>query len=73
MKSIFWNVKFLNPVDGKSILREETHPHIQSLADKYPHIPLPTWRNMGMGRSKIYEPFIQLEKHKKEIDDIDSE
>lgn len=61
MKSICWNVKFFNPTN-QELLKEERHTHIQSLADKYPHIPLPTWRNMGMGRSKIYEPFIKLKK-----------
>ena len=69
MKSICWRVKFYNPIN-QELIKEERHTHIQSLADKYPHIPLPTWRNMGMGRSKIYEPFIKLKKEYISTEDI---
>ena len=61
MKSIYWSLKVLNPINNEVLLNEE-HPNIDEIAEKYSYLPHSTWKNIGMGRCKIYNRFINLEK-----------
>lgn len=64
MKDICWNVKFFNPID-KSLLSEKCFDSISHIKQEYPHISLSTWRNIAIGRSKIYERTINVNKQYK--------
>jgi hypothetical protein len=63
-----WNVSVLNPITNEEILKS-SHNTIDEIADKYTQINLNTWRNICMGRSKVYNKFIKVSKEeKKEYD-----
>ena len=61
MKITNWKVDFLHPIN-KDVLHSTTFRNIEEIADTYKDIPLSTWRNISIGRSKIYKKFIHLEK-----------
>ena len=56
-----WKVSFLNSLNGET-LNEKTFRTIEEIHKEYQHIPLSTWRNISIGRSKIYDKFLKLEK-----------
>lgn len=60
-QSHLWNIQVLNPVSNE-IIEQSNHTTIDDIYKKYPNIPLNTWRNICMGRSKIYEKFIKVKK-----------
>ena len=64
MKSLFWNVTIYNPIDKSNILEQNKFKTIEEIYNKYPNIPLNTWRNICIGRSKIYNKFITIERFK---------
>lgn len=64
MKQINWSVKILNPVNKNHILETNTFRTIEEIFNKYPNLPLSTWRNICIGRSKIYKNFINVDKMK---------
>lgn len=68
MKSINWKIKILNPV-SEDIIEETNFKNINDIAEKYSKIPLSTWRNIALGRSKIYSKFIVCEKIRNECED----
>ena len=57
----FWKVEVLNPVDN-TIIQTSNHPTINDIFNNYNTINLATWRNIAMGRSKIYNKFIKVYK-----------
>tara|TARA_B110000046_G_C13009468_1_gene406029 strand:+ start:2593 stop:2883 length:291 start_codon:yes stop_codon:yes gene_type:complete len=61
MKNINWNVKIYNPL-SREILSQQQFKSIEDIKVKYPDIPLSTWRNISIGRSKVYNKFIEVEK-----------
>lgn len=61
MKITNWKVSVLNPAN-KNVLEVKTFRNIEDISIHYPLIPLATWRNISIGRSKIYDNFIKLEK-----------
>ena len=61
MKNTNWNVKVLHPVN-KNVLEEKTFRNVEDVANHYQTLPLSTWRNISIGRSKIYNNFIRMEK-----------
>tara|TARA_R110002072_G_scaffold232476_1_gene389939 strand:- start:403 stop:672 length:270 start_codon:yes stop_codon:yes gene_type:complete len=61
MKSINWKIQILNPV-SEQVIEENNFKNINEIAEKYPKIPISTWRNIALGRSKIYSKFIVCEK-----------
>ena len=61
MKFTNWKVSVLHPVN-KNVLEEKIFRNIEDISFNYPLIPLSTWRNISIGRSKIYDNFIKLEK-----------
>jgi hypothetical protein len=61
MKNINWNVKIYNPLSRK-ILSQQQFKSIEDIKSAYPDISLSTWRNISIGRSKIYNKFIEVEK-----------
>lgn len=61
MKAINWKIQILNPV-SEDIIEENIFKNINEISTKYPKIPLSTWRNIALGRSKIYSKFIVCEK-----------
>ena len=64
MKQINWSVKILNPVNKNHILETQKFKTIEEIFKKYPNLPLSTWRNICIGRSKIYKNFINVDKLK---------
>ena len=61
MKVSNWYLVVHHPLTGE-ILTTETHRSIRELAVAHPHIKEETWRNISIGRSKIYDKFIKLIK-----------
>ena len=61
MKNIKWNVKLSNPLNGESI-EHKLYDSIEHIHKEHSYLPLPTCRNIAMGRSKVYHPFITVEK-----------
>lgn len=61
MKITNWKVDFLHPIN-KDVIYSKTFKNIEEIADTHKDIPLSTWRNISIGRSKIYNKFINLEK-----------
>tara|TARA_E500000305_G_scaffold67369_1_gene53588 strand:+ start:78 stop:326 length:249 start_codon:yes stop_codon:yes gene_type:complete len=61
MKRINWKITILNPVN-EEILECNTFENITEISKKYKKIPLSTWRNIALGRSKIYKKFVICEK-----------
>jgi hypothetical protein len=61
MKNTYWKVNILNPAT-ECVIEENTFESITNVAEKYKTIPLTTWRNIALGRSKIYNKFITMEK-----------
>ena len=59
-----WVVSVLNPITADEIMKS-SHSTIDEIAKHYPQINLNTWRNICMGRSKIYSKFIKVIKEKK--------
>ena len=59
-----WNVEVLNPVSN-DVLSSKDFNTINDIAEEYSNINLNTWRNICMGRSKIYNNFIKVEKKPK--------
>jgi|TARA_R110002072_G_scaffold88517_1_gene198934 hypothetical protein len=60
-----WIVEFLNPITEYTI-NKTFHSTIDDIAENYKQINLNTWRNICMGRSKVYDKFIKVSKQKKE-------
>ena len=72
----FWKIAILNPVSNE-IIEENLFNTINEINEKYKDINLNTWRNICMGRSKIYKKFIivskipkiiNIQEEKKDID-----
>ncbi len=63
-----WNVSVLNPITAEEIMKS-THNTIDDIADKYKQINLNTWRNICMGRSKVYNKFIKVSKEERKLED----
>jgi len=61
MKFINWRVRFINPIT-KDILEEKIFPSIEEIHNNYSFIKLTTWRNMSIGRSRVYSPFLRVDK-----------
>lgn len=56
-----WRVVVLNPTNN-SVIQTSTHFTINDIHKTYNNISLSTWRNICMGRSKIYSKFIKVTK-----------
>ena len=54
-----WRVVVLNPTNN-SVIQTSTHFTINDIHKTYNNISLSTWRNICMGRSKIYSKFIKV-------------
>ena len=61
MKKIKWKITVLHPL-SEDIIEERIFNSLYEVAEQYKRIPLLTWRNIGLGRSKIYSKFILCEK-----------
>ena len=69
-QKFIWNLEVINPVSNEVIL-STTHNTIDEIYESYPKIPLNTWRNICVGRSKIYNNFISIRKElKKTINEV---
>lgn len=66
--SHFWKVSIYNPVSNE-LIEENLFNTINEISNKYQNINLNTWRNICMGRSKIYKKFINIEKIPKPIEE----
>lgn len=62
MKNICWKVCFYNLVNDDTI-EEVCFDNIEDISKAYPKIPLHTWRNICLGRSKVYDRFLSVHKH----------
>tara|TARA_R110002153_G_scaffold212442_1_gene365086 strand:+ start:16327 stop:16566 length:240 start_codon:yes stop_codon:yes gene_type:complete len=70
MKNYQWRLKIKNPTNLE-IMNEEIFNNIKDIHNKYTHLPLSTWRNIGMGRSKVYSTIYDLNKIKR-IEDFEN-
>ena len=61
MKTINWKITILHPV-SEDIIEENLFNNINEIGEHYKRIPISTWRNIALGRSKIYSKFILCEK-----------
>ena len=61
MKKIAWKLQFLNPID-QTIIKSSNFNSLKDIGNQYTFIPFNTWRNIAIGRSKVYNRFIKLEK-----------
>tara|TARA_R110002153_G_scaffold10110_2_gene40416 strand:- start:1022 stop:1432 length:411 start_codon:yes stop_codon:yes gene_type:complete len=67
IKSIKWEVNILNPIDDSSNIFEKKYCSIRDIADDHTFLPYDTWRNIAVGRSKVYDAFIKLFKVEEEL------
>ena len=69
MKNTYWEISIKNPVND-DIIEKNNFDSIKECSEKYNKIPLSTWRNIAMGRSKIYNNCIKMVmKNKHENDE----
>jgi len=61
MKSIKWKVEIHNPIT-KDKLEEEIFSNINDIALTYNFLSLQKWRNICLGRSRVYSTFLNVEK-----------
>ena len=66
MKKTYWLISIKNPVND-DIIEQKEFDTIADVAKNYGKIPEKTWRNISVGRSKIYGKFITCEKKTKHI------
>ena len=69
MKSILWKLHILNPATNE-VITNETFNSLREISEKYKNIPFNTWRNISIGRSKVYEKFLYLKKDINHLADI---
>ena len=69
MKSIIWKLSILNPATNEVISNEQFNS-LREISEKYKNIPFNTWRNISIGRSKIYEKFLFLQKDINSLQDV---
>tara|TARA_R110000822_G_C15030737_1_gene464228 strand:+ start:385 stop:600 length:216 start_codon:yes stop_codon:yes gene_type:complete len=55
-----WELTAFNPLTN-DILSTTNYKSIKEIAEKHKNINEDTWRNISIGRSKIYKPFFKLE------------
>lgn len=65
MKKVLWNLKVLHPLN-QSVIQVEHFNTLKEISEKHKTIPFNTWRNIAIGRSKVYNNFIQLDKQIKD-------
>lgn len=58
-KRIKWVVEIKNPLD-KKLLGSKKYCSLKDMADDNSYLPYDTWRNIAVGRSNVYEPFITI-------------
>tara|TARA_Y100000004_G_C8602907_1_gene281332 strand:- start:85 stop:357 length:273 start_codon:yes stop_codon:yes gene_type:complete len=63
-----WEVEVLNPVNN-NVISKSVHSTINDIANTYKNINLNTWRNICMGRSKVYNNFIKVNKVQKKVEE----
>jgi hypothetical protein len=61
MKNTFWEITIKNPANDNIIERKQ-FDCIADIAKQYQKISETTWRNIALGRSKVYKNFIEMEK-----------
>lgn len=66
MKSTYWSIEVLHPATNTTIETKQ-FDNILDISKHYKNIPLSTWRNMAIGRCKIYKKFIKICKKKHEV------
>ena len=55
-----WRLTSFNPLNG-DILGSNEYRTIKELSTQNPKIKEDIWRNISIGRSKVYQPFFKLE------------
>ena len=61
MKNIKWEVKINNPITMDK-LEEGVFDNINQIAEEYNFLSLQKWRNICLGRSKVYNTFLNVRK-----------
>tara|TARA_R110000822_G_scaffold266896_1_gene390601 strand:- start:395 stop:640 length:246 start_codon:yes stop_codon:yes gene_type:complete len=72
MKNTFWEITIKNPANDNVIERREFEC-ISDIHKQYKKIPETTWRNIALGRSKVYKNFIGMEKKYRNKEDDKTE
>lgn len=62
VKSINWQVEVVNPMTNQ-VVNSATYNSIEDIHKEHSYLPISTWRNVCMGRSKVYTPFLRVSKN----------
>lgn len=62
VKSINWQVEVVNPMTNQ-VVNSATYNSIEHIQKEHSYLPISTWRNVCMGRSKVYSPFLRVSKN----------
>tara|TARA_B110000285_G_scaffold125967_1_gene142050 strand:- start:301 stop:543 length:243 start_codon:yes stop_codon:yes gene_type:complete len=66
MKNTFWEITIKNPANDNVIERKQ-FDCIADISKQYQKISETTWRNIALGRSKVYKNFIEMEKKSRKV------
>tara|TARA_B110000285_G_C14732658_1_gene427153 strand:+ start:289 stop:537 length:249 start_codon:yes stop_codon:yes gene_type:complete len=72
MKNTYWEIVIKNPANDNIIERKQFEC-IADIHKQYSKIPEATWRNIAVGRSKVYKNFIEVEKKTRKTSEEDKE
>lgn len=61
MKNIKWNIKIKNPLNDE-ILEEKIFNKVDDITGTYPFLSKEKWRNICLGRSKVYSVMVEVSK-----------
>jgi len=60
-KRVKWVVCIKNPIN-KDILKTGKYCSLKEISNDNSFLPYDTWRNIAVGRSNVYDPFITIDK-----------
>tara|TARA_R110002126_G_scaffold31387_2_gene101113 strand:- start:663 stop:839 length:177 start_codon:yes stop_codon:yes gene_type:complete len=56
-----WQLTVFNPIDGEKMMNKN-FKSLNDIHKEFPKIKYDAWRNLAIGRSKIYKPFFDVKK-----------
>lgn len=61
-KRVKWVVSIKNPINGDK-LKNGKYCSLKEISNDNSFLPYDTWRNIAVGRSNVYDPFIMIDKN----------
>lgn len=61
-KRVKWFAYIKNPING-DILKTGKYCSLKEISNDNSFLPYDTWRNIAVGRSNVYDPFIMIDKN----------